>query len=308
MAVGRLGYVIPMRLSRSRRAGLLFPVGQIHRSLRKRYNIARVGKMAPIYMTAVLEYTMAEILETAGVLSRLLTNRRHGEDLHITPRHIRLAIVNDEELSKVFDGAILPSSGGGNYISKKNIRQIKGTVDESSDDEKEVERRKGGHKASRANSKNSNNPEHETISSSDEEDSTEIRKKGSISTKYVKDNNHGNKKAKPSKSSISTSLMPEVDGQTFDTCKNAMRAVKETIVALDSTNPRKSSKEQLAITRRCLVKIGNHVESLIGNLSKEEARDWRYNYWFYVSNFSDLNAQELYQTYIAVKEGSSGSH
>ena len=65
---------------------------------------------------------------------------------------------------------------------------------------------------------------------------------------------------------------------------------------------------QLAITRRCLVKIGNHVESLIGNLSKEEARDWRYNYWFYVSNFSDLNAQELYQTYIAIKEGSSGSH
>ena len=40
--------------------------------------------------------------------------------------------------------------------------------------------------------------------------------------------------------------MPEVDGKTFDKCKNAMRAVKETIVALDSTNPRKSSKEQVS--------------------------------------------------------------
>ena len=155
---GRFEYVMARsRISRSRRAGLLFPVGQVHRYLRKSYTSDRVGKLAPIYLTSVLEYTMSEILETAGHLAKLLRDDRRGTDLKITPRHIRLAIVNDDELKKVFRGAIIPSSGA-DHLSRKTIRQMKSPtyeVGDSSDEEevREHRGRKGGVKqTSRASS------------------------------------------------------------------------------------------------------------------------------------------------------------
>ena len=48
MAGRRGAYVVPKRMSRSARAGLLFPVGQIHRNLRKRYSCQRVGKLVSL--------------------------------------------------------------------------------------------------------------------------------------------------------------------------------------------------------------------------------------------------------------------
>ncbi|CAF89506.1 unnamed protein product, partial [Tetraodon nigroviridis] len=49
--------------SRSSRAGLQFPVGRVHRLLRKGNYAQRVGAGAPVYLAAVLEYLTAEILE-----------------------------------------------------------------------------------------------------------------------------------------------------------------------------------------------------------------------------------------------------
>ncbi|KAK3705027.1 hypothetical protein QZH41_003903 [Actinostola sp. cb2023] len=51
--------------TRSSRAGLQFPVGRIHRHLRKGNYAKRVGGGAPVYLAAVLEYLSAEILELA---------------------------------------------------------------------------------------------------------------------------------------------------------------------------------------------------------------------------------------------------
>ena len=56
--------------SRSSRAGLQFPVGRVHRFLRKGNYAARVGAGAPVYLAAVLEYLTAEILELAGNAAR----------------------------------------------------------------------------------------------------------------------------------------------------------------------------------------------------------------------------------------------
>lgn len=56
--------------SRSSRAGLQFPVGRIHRLLRKGNYAERVGAGAPVYMAAVLEYLSVEILELAGNAAR----------------------------------------------------------------------------------------------------------------------------------------------------------------------------------------------------------------------------------------------
>jgi len=91
--------------SRSARAGLQFPVGRISRLLRRGRYSSRVGGGAPVYLAAVLEYLCAEILELAGNAAR--DNKR----TRITPRHIQLAVRNDEELNKLLGGVTIASGG-----------------------------------------------------------------------------------------------------------------------------------------------------------------------------------------------------
>ena len=91
--------------SRSERAGLQFPVGRIHRLLSQGNYAERIGGGAPIYLAAVLEYLTAEVLELAGNASN--DHKKH----RIVPRHILLAIKNDEELSKLLGGVTVPSGG-----------------------------------------------------------------------------------------------------------------------------------------------------------------------------------------------------
>ncbi|KNC47362.1 uncharacterized protein AMSG_03796 [Thecamonas trahens ATCC 50062] len=95
--------------TRSSRAGLQFPVGRIHRFLKEGRYGKRIGSGAPVYLAAVLEYLAAEILELAGNAAR--DNRR----ARINPRHIQLAIRNDEELNmllkdvSIAQGGVLPN-------------------------------------------------------------------------------------------------------------------------------------------------------------------------------------------------------
>ncbi|KAK2706622.1 hypothetical protein QYM36_016598 [Artemia franciscana] len=63
---GKGGKVKGKAKSRSNRAGLQFPVGRIHRLLRKGNYAERVGAGAPVYLAAVMEYLAAEVLELAG--------------------------------------------------------------------------------------------------------------------------------------------------------------------------------------------------------------------------------------------------
>ena len=92
-------------VSRSERAGLQFPVGRIARFLREGRYSPRVGAGAPVYMGAVLEYLCAEILELAGNAARDNSRKR------IIPRHIQLAVRNDEELNKLLGGATIAQGG-----------------------------------------------------------------------------------------------------------------------------------------------------------------------------------------------------
>jgi len=91
--------------SRSARSGLQLPVGRVHRKLREGGYAERVGSAAPVYLTGVLEYLLAEVLELAG------TAARDNKKQRINPRHIQLAIRNDDELDTLFRRSII--AGGG---------------------------------------------------------------------------------------------------------------------------------------------------------------------------------------------------
>eukprot|EP00061_Rhincodon_typus_P018113 g47141.t1 len=91
--------------TRSSRAGLQFPVGRVHRLLRKGNYADRVGAGAPVYLAAVLEYLTAEILELAGNAAR------DNKKSRIIPRHLQLAIRNDEELNKLLGGVTIAQGG-----------------------------------------------------------------------------------------------------------------------------------------------------------------------------------------------------
>jgi histone H2A len=98
-----------MRQSLSSKAGVVFPVGRIHRLLKQGRYANRVSTGAagtlpihlrcyepfahakPVYLAAVLEYLVAELTELAGNCA--LDNRK----VRIIPRHLLIAIKNDAE-------------------------------------------------------------------------------------------------------------------------------------------------------------------------------------------------------------------
>jgi len=132
-------------VTKSAKAGLQFPVGRIGRYLKKGKFATRVGAGAPVYLAAILEYLTAEILEVRmrvvdgwtarrcapvflvppapvthfrSFLPPLLASfqlagnaARDNKKTRIIPRHIQLAVRNDEELNKLFGGVTIAQGG-----------------------------------------------------------------------------------------------------------------------------------------------------------------------------------------------------
>jgi histone H2A len=93
------------RTTKTHKSGLTLPVSRIQRYLKKGNYANRVGAGAAVYLTAVLEYLVAEVLELAGNAMRDANKRR------IIPRHLCLAIKNDVELNELVGNACISQGG-----------------------------------------------------------------------------------------------------------------------------------------------------------------------------------------------------
>ena len=91
--------------TKSSKAGLQFPVGRIARFMKTARHAERVGAGAPVYLAAVLEYLAAEVLELAGNAAK------DNKKTRIIPRHIQLAVRNDEELNRLLRNTTIASGG-----------------------------------------------------------------------------------------------------------------------------------------------------------------------------------------------------
>lgn len=60
---------------------------------------------APVYLAAVLEYLALEAVELAGNCAQQLKRQR------IAPRHVYLAVHQDDELVKLFANVTIPGGG-----------------------------------------------------------------------------------------------------------------------------------------------------------------------------------------------------
>ena len=91
--------------SKSKRAGIFFPVSRIIRYLKKSNPRLVVRSNSAVLLASVMEYLTAELLEIAGEVSAQFHRKR------IIPRDLLLAIKNDEEFSKFFSKTTLVQGG-----------------------------------------------------------------------------------------------------------------------------------------------------------------------------------------------------
>lgn len=73
--------------------------------MKKKINAKLSSIGAAVYLTAVLEYMVAEVLELAGNVMKDAKKHR------INPRHICLAIKNDAELNELIGNACISQGG-----------------------------------------------------------------------------------------------------------------------------------------------------------------------------------------------------
>lgn len=93
-------------MSKSTRAGLVFPVARVQRQIKKGGHSKRTALDAAIYLTAIAEYLTSEILEISYEVTK--ANKKQT----ISPRHIMMAVRNDEETNALFGSDSIIAHGG----------------------------------------------------------------------------------------------------------------------------------------------------------------------------------------------------
>lgn len=94
-----------MPKSRTKDAGLIVSVSRIEGKLRKANGAWRIGGKAPVFLAAMVESLMAQLIEAGADVAAQKKKTR------ITPRHLAVGIHADEELSRIFPRSYIEASG-----------------------------------------------------------------------------------------------------------------------------------------------------------------------------------------------------
>lgn len=97
----------------SDKIGIIFPVSRIRRRLKKEAKYDRFSDTAAVFLTAVLEYMCAEILDVSGTKMK-----EEGKSRKILPKHLLNGIKGDLELKEFYDSVVIPES---EFISKLKL-------------------------------------------------------------------------------------------------------------------------------------------------------------------------------------------
>ncbi|KAG8201061.1 hypothetical protein JTE90_002736 [Oedothorax gibbosus] len=102
------------RTTKSEMAGLRFPVSRVRAMLQAQEVAPKIYNTAAVYMTAVLEYFTAEILELS------MRSAQAEDKTRIQPRHLNIAIKKDKDMRQKFVTAAVPISP---YIPLEEIME-----------------------------------------------------------------------------------------------------------------------------------------------------------------------------------------
>eukprot|EP00092_Neocalanus_flemingeri_P032085 GFUD01034873.1.p1 GENE.GFUD01034873.1~~GFUD01034873.1.p1 ORF type:complete len:310 (-),score=89.67 GFUD01034873.1:120-1049(-) len=108
------------RQSKTRRAGLVMSVARVLARLKAGRYSRRVGVTGAVYLAAVLEYLVAEVLELAGNCASFFRKKR------VFPRCIQLSLLHDKELNQLTRGVIVPQGGVRPYIHPVLLGKMEG--------------------------------------------------------------------------------------------------------------------------------------------------------------------------------------
>lgn len=92
-------------MTKHAKSGLIFSVARVRRQLKVGRYAKIIGVGSAVYLASVLEYLVAEVSELAGNAAR--DNKRHS----ITPRHITLAVRQDQELNQLMEHVTFSQGG-----------------------------------------------------------------------------------------------------------------------------------------------------------------------------------------------------
>eukprot|EP00092_Neocalanus_flemingeri_P032086 GFUD01034874.1.p1 GENE.GFUD01034874.1~~GFUD01034874.1.p1 ORF type:complete len:307 (+),score=91.66 GFUD01034874.1:36-956(+) len=108
------------RQSKTKQAGLVMSVARVLARLKAGRYSRRVGVTGAVYLAAVLEYLVAEVLELAGNCASFFRKKR------VFPRCIQLSLLHDKELNQLTRGVIVPQGGVRPYIHPVLLGKMEG--------------------------------------------------------------------------------------------------------------------------------------------------------------------------------------
>ncbi|RYX79679.1 hypothetical protein EON71_00545 [bacterium] len=95
----------PKKFTKSKKAGLEFPVGRFLKNMKNGNYSKRVAVKSAVYLSAVVQYLVNDIYNNAAS-----ETSKRGKKC-VTPKHLMDSMENDKELKKLFNYVYLPQSG-----------------------------------------------------------------------------------------------------------------------------------------------------------------------------------------------------